>query len=72
MNLNIFHVQAASVGGTCKAALLATAADSELLTCSNSGVDGLFHAEPSPCFPSGCEMGKMECHPVGAGRERVQ
>lgn len=36
-----------SVGGTCKAPLLPTAADSELLNCSNCCVDGLLMQRPA-------------------------
>lgn len=65
------------MGVTRKALLLATAVDTELLSCSNWGADGLMQC-PLPgcpsldCFPLGCEMGKVECHPVGVGRERGQ
>lgn len=63
------------MGGTCKAPLLATAADSELLNCSNCCVGGLLMQSPHPacpslaCFPSGCEMGKMECQSPCGGEE---
>lgn len=66
---NIFHIpvkgtNCRSVGGTCKAPLLATVASPEPLSCSNCCVDGLLTQSPRPpcpslaCFPLGCEMGK--------------
>lgn len=73
----LLKVQTGSVGGIAKAPWLATAVDSELVSSSNWGADGLMQS-PLPacpsldCFPLGCEMGKVECHPVGVGRERVQ